>query len=91
MSVIERNGEILPDYTDKANGNAPRMPGYDRVIPHEQYPSVANTGNSLPGVHIEEVDDFDPARGLTREEARGLNEAATQARGGAPVDPDTLR
>lgn len=50
MSFIERDGEILPDYTDIFNGNAPHMPGYDRVIPHDEFRTASELANENAGI-----------------------------------------
>ncbi len=45
----------------------------------------------VPGGAIEELEGFDPGRGLTLEEARRLNAAARAKRGDKPVEDDLLR
>lgn len=72
MSIIEKDGEILPAYYPDGNGNQPRYPGpsaRDTEIPHDEFLPELSTGinTNLPSKEISpqvssQLPDADEAR-----------------------------
>ena len=72
---VNEGGDVVPD------GPSIDMPGND-TRPHDTYTDPLQEA-------AQKIDDnFDPSRGLSPEEARTLNSAAEQERGGRSVTPD---